>query len=299
MRVTRPDRDIIVAPELRMEEGLANDAIPVATAQLDVTSDSMVVSAVATLDPSNSFRNAPMAVASEIAPLPSASFEEEEEEDVARPDLLSATVFKESRSTKVGIAVKNTYGIVTVKSLDSEGLFSKAPFKLGDRVVSVNGKSCEDMNATSVADLIRDAVNIVTVVVRSPNGRADMVSSMCMRENPGVAVGVGVTRRRNKLVISRVAEDGVFAHSLLNVGDTCLSINEVKCTPDMEPITAATLIRCSPDFVTIVTKTEYETGVVVSKVSERGVSTQGSAPVISPTRIQDTAAVQRQDLTNE
>jgi hypothetical protein len=87
---------------------------------------------------------------------------------------------------------------------------------------------------------------------------------MVMKQSPTATVGIGFTNNRGKLVISSIAEDGIFAHSLLNVSDTCLSINGTKCTSDMDASAAVALIRASPAFVTITAKTRHETGVVVA-----------------------------------
>ena len=65
-------------------------------------------------------------------------------------------------------------------------------------------------------------------------------------------------------MVSSVAEDGLFAHSLLNASDTCISINGIACDENINATAAATIIRTSSSFVTIVAKTRHETGVVVA-----------------------------------
>jgi hypothetical protein len=73
----------------------------------------------------------------------------------------------------------------------------------------------------------------------------------------------------------------MVVHTLLNVGDTCLSINGIKITPNIDAKASVALIRNSPDFVTIQAKTERETGVVVA-VSKESAATraQDLAPYI-------------------
>jgi hypothetical protein len=134
--------------------------------------------------------------------------------------------------------------------------------------MSVNNKSCDHMDAEGVANLIKNAKNIVTVVVRAPNGRADLVSSTIRKERPESRVGVTLKQRRRNVVISSIAEDGLCAHTLLNVGDTCLSINGIKITPNIDARASVELIMTSPDFVTLETKKDRETGVVVAELEE-------------------------------
>jgi predicted metalloprotease with PDZ domain len=140
------------------------------------------------------------------------------------------------------------------------------------------------MDANGVANLIQKAQNIVTVVVRAPNGRADLVSSMVWKERAETRVGVALTESRGKVVIAKIAEDGLFAHTLLNVGDTCLSINGIKITPDMDANASAALIRTSPASVTVKAKTKRESGVVVAatkdsraEMGSAALSSRGSA----------------------
>jgi C-terminal processing protease CtpA/Prc len=240
MVVNVASNEVTVLPEARMEEGVADGNFPLAVATLETTSGSN--------------RSLPVAVACaelvETASTPAVI-----SDLLDRPDLLSATVCKQPRNAKVGISLIDSEGLgVIIGSLDPEGLFAAAPFERGDRVMSVNSENCEDLDAAGVARIIKDAVNMVTLVVRAPNGRADLVSSMIRKKWPTELVGVALKRRRGKIVIASIAEDRMFAHSLLNVGDRVLFINSIKMTPDIDAAMAAALIQASPDFVTIRTK---------------------------------------------
>lgn len=294
MTTTQNDEDIVVTPETRMEEGtLQDDAIPVAaTAVMAEPVDDTAADHALT----GSNRFVPVAVASALpdhAPF-SSPYEEEEEE---RPDLLSATVYKSSPSAKTGIALIDTTNVgVTVKRVEPAGLFGVSSFQVGDRLMSVNNESCEGLDSKGVADLIRNAEGIVTVVVRARSGRSDRVSSMVMKESPDARVGIGFIKRGGKIVISSIAEDGIFAHSLLNVSDTCLSINGVACTSNTDVTTAAESIRAAPSFVTIMAKTRHETGVVVaaSKVSGPTIVSNTAGTGGASTAVATVAAAGRQ-----
>lgn len=273
--ITEDEQDVVVAPEVQaMEEGTNNEE---ASYVYPVAATAVIAEPVPTdysltthaLTGSNRF--IPVAVASALPDDPSASEQSQESDDELsiRPDLLSATVYKASQDSPVGIAVMDNTNVgVTVKRIDPDGLFASSSFQVGDRVMSVNSESCEGLDSKGVADLIRKAERIVSVVVRAPRGRADRVSSMVMKESPDARLGIGFQRRHGKLAISSINEYGIFAHSLLNVSDMCLSINGVPCTSDMDATSAVEAIRASPSFVTITAKTQHETGVVVAVSQE-------------------------------
>jgi S1-C subfamily serine protease len=262
------DNAIAVSFEARMEEGLEVESIPVAPASICTTDpmyNDVIMATVAALERSNSI---PTVVASELC-LPPALSSHQCQEDMKRPDLLSATVINGSKDEKdVGLLLANTNGRVIIAGLEQDGMFKASPFQIGDEVVSVNNKSCDHMDAGGVANLIKYAENIVTVVVRAPNGRADWVSAMVRKQRPDSRVGLTLKRRRRNVVISGIAEDGLFAHTLLNVGDTCLSINGIKITPDMDVRASANFILNAPESVTIEAKIHRGTGLVVAVLEE-------------------------------
>jgi hypothetical protein len=258
------DGDIVVVPEAQMEEGTMrhHDNIPAATAVIAEAVEPWAAQDATTHALTGSNRFVPVAIASALPPDHVSS---SIEEDDVRPDLLSATVYKHSRDAKIGIALLDKENVgVTVKRIEPEGLFGSSGFQVGDQLMSVSSESCEGLDSRGVAELMRKADGIVTVVVRAPNGRADRVSSMVMKQSSNSRVGIGFRNRSGKLVVSSVAEDGLFAHSLLNAFDTCISINGIACDENINATAAATIIRTSSSFVTIVAKTRHETGVVVA-----------------------------------
>jgi len=294
--------DVVVVPEAQLEEGqIHNDAIPVAATA--VVAEPVDSTADHALTASNRF--VPVAVASAL-PEQHPNTVAEEEEDGQRPDLLSATVYKRSRGSPVGIALRDNANVgVVVKHIEPAGLFAVSSFQAGDKLMSVNSESCEGLDSKGVADLIRNTENILTVVVRAPNGRADRVSSMVMKESFNARVGIGFRKHGEELAISSIAEDGIFAHSLLNVSDTCLSINGIACTSDTDATTAVELIRTSPSFVTILAKTRHTTGVVVAAsavsgptAASNGVSATESPPTAAATTATTTFVSQQHDPTD-
>jgi hypothetical protein len=81
-------------------------------------------------------------------------------------------------------------------------------------------------------------------------------------------VGIGVKRNaRGSLEVSKVSADGLFAHSLVNIGDRVISINNVGCN-QLDPIAALDIIRDCPSYITLLTETQHETGVVLAAASD-------------------------------
>lgn len=265
---------IEVIPEAQMEEGVAqyNDVIAE-----PVDASSLARSAAATHALTGSNRFVPVAEASAIPEHhPGVSIEEQED----RPDLLSATVWKSSRQAVVGIVLTHdSNSNVVVKRIDPTGLLGASGFRTGDRLVSVNKESCEGLDKKGVVDMIRNVDSILTIVVQSPNGRSDMVSSMVMTDSVYGLIGLWDICFRSiggKLVISSIAEDGLFAHSLLNISDTCISINGIQCDEDIDSTAAKALVLSSRSSVTITAKTRHETGVVVAASSAEQQPAQAS-----------------------
>lgn len=262
------DNAITVSLETRMEEGLEFESIPVAPASIcktDPMYNDVIMATIAALERSNSISTV---IASELF-VPPALSSHPCQEAVERPALLSATVVKDPKDeNNVGLLLANMNGRVTIAGLEQDGMFKAAPFEISDQVMSVNNRSCDHMDAGGVANLIKKTENIVSVVVRAPNGRADWVSAMVRKQRPDSRVGVTLRKRGGKVVISCIAEDGLFAHTLLNVGDTCLSINGIKITPNVDARASANLILNSPESVTIEAKIHRGTGVVVAALEE-------------------------------
>lgn len=141
------DGDIVVVPEAQMEEGTMrhDDNIPAATAVIAEVVEPSAAQDATTHALTGSNRFVPVAIASALPPDHVSS---SIEEDDVRPDLLSATVYKHSRNTKIGIALldKENVGVI-VKRIEPEGLFGSSGFQVGDQLMSVSSESCEGLDS--------------------------------------------------------------------------------------------------------------------------------------------------------
>jgi hypothetical protein len=64
----------------------------------------------------------------------------------------------------------------------------------------------------------------------------------------------------------KVSADGLFAHSLVNIGDRVLSINRIGC--NQLDVTALDIVRDSHRYITLLTETQHETAVVLAATSD-------------------------------
>lgn len=193
----------------------------------------------------------------------------------SRAEFISATIMKRSVGDQLGMAIRegDGPGQLVISSLRGEGVLQNSPLRVGDTILSINGKNCTDMTQDTAATYLRQAEGTLTIVAhnsganRSPN----LIETMVEKPTPESTVGIGIGRNtRGNLEVSKVIASGLFAHSLLNVGDRVIAVNQVPCQR-VEPSVAIGLIRAAPRYITIVTETQHSTGMVLTS-DETGVN---------------------------
>jgi len=187
-----------------------------------------------------------------------------------RPELISATVIKSSVTEPVGLNLMRDETLVYSISDEDGSLLKDSPFRPGDRVLSINGRRTESMDSAEAAVLLREATGFVHIVVHNAGGDPTLVETMITKANKNQRSGMGLKSTGDRdLRVSSINENGLFAQSLLNVGDRILSINDVDVT-EVDARVACDIIKNSPDHVTVVARTRHTAGVVVAEVSARG-----------------------------
>ncbi|CAB9505878.1 expressed unknown protein [Seminavis robusta] len=199
-----------------------------------------------------------------------------ESEDEKRAGFISATIIIASIDTELGLSFRslpeeNGFYISQIKKT---GLVFKsgAPFQVGDKVISINNKSCgAQMDHKYAAKMLRESSGFVTIVAQNNNtkkGDSCKVESMITKPYPNARAGIGFSSSDNpsKIYVCSVFFDGLFANSLLAVGDQVLSINGIPCR-DLDPTAAADIIKSSPKYVTISARKFQGNGVVVASSS--------------------------------
>ena len=179
----------------------------------------------------------------------------------------NVTVVKDSTDTDLGIDVYQDEETADMKiaRIEAEGVLHESPLRVGDKIVSINSKSCFEMNAQTANNLLRQLVGPVTIVALSGEGAENnLVETMVQK--PSVSSKVGIHLRRNtrgSLEVAAIPSDGLLRQSLLNEGDRLLSINGTPCER-LEASEATRLILSSPKVVVLLTEMQHSTGVVLA-----------------------------------
>ena len=229
-----------------------------------------------------------------------------------RAEFISATFYKAHDEASLGIDLEyRSTGadrtVTTIAAIQNGSLAHDSPLRVGDIVVSVNGKpvvcpagSSADSShkqETLEHDLalpFQTVGSILHLVVHNThNGIPDLVESMVMKTKPHQKMGLKIRYQRGSgsssssvpiknIVVSRLEQGHPFLdHSLLNPNDILLSINGKACGSELKtPKAVAQWIdRSSPVSVTILARTWRDTGAVVAELSSRHLR-NGSRPVL-------------------
>ena len=202
-----------------------------------------------------------------IHPIAQASCELYHETDhlgFTRPEYLFAKAFKASPDASMGLFLVMRNKALTISRIKADGPFAKSNLRAGDRVVSINGVSCLRVRSTRIAaKLIKAAKSTVSITVRNKGGNPNIVSSCVQKPNPDCRVGITFQRKRGALQLSRVDTDGLLGNSLIVPGHKCLMING-HVTLNATSYDGANIIRDAPDYVTIVSRPDEATAMVLA-----------------------------------
>jgi predicted metalloprotease with PDZ domain len=80
------------------------------------------------------------------------------------PRLVSTSIPKPTRGTKVGVSLKNYRGAIHVGRVDTSGLFAESLLTPGQRCITINDVNCSLLRATDAANVVANAEDIVTIV---------------------------------------------------------------------------------------------------------------------------------------
>ena len=210
-----------------------------------------------------------------------------------RAEFISAIFYKAHEESSLGIDLEyRSTGadrrVATIATIRPGSLAHDSPLRVGDTVVSVNGKPvvCPADSSTDSSnkqeklehDLalpFRTVGSLLQVVVHNThNGIPDLVESMVMKTKPHQKMGLKIRYQRGSgiFVVSRLEKGHPFLdHSLLNPDDILLSINGKACGSELKtPRAVAQWIdQSSPVSVTILARAWRDTGAVVAELSSR------------------------------
>lgn len=107
------------------------------------------------------------------------------------PPSITVRIFKTSQKTPTGVVLcYGSDGHVCISRIKFGSLFAGTSLKPGYEVISINGTSCENLNITSAADIIRDAVGTVTVVARETSPPVARVVEVPMKGECSASKGI-------------------------------------------------------------------------------------------------------------
>jgi len=187
-----------------------------------------------------------------------------------RAEFISAALIKPRERTDLGLSVSELIGGgsgLCISEIKKKGLFfeSGAPLEVGDRVVSINNQSCDEMDHKKAAKILRESPTSVTIVVQNIGGDPLMVECLITKPTPDHRTGIGFSACTSpaRVNISAIFPEGLFADSLLTEGDEVLNVNSIPCR-ELESETVADIIITAPRYVTVLAKKFEGNGVVVA-----------------------------------
>mmetsp|Transcript_102773 Transcript_102773/g.154076 ORF Transcript_102773/g.154076 Transcript_102773/m.154076 type:complete len:547 (-) Transcript_102773:289-1929(-) len=184
-------------------------------------------------------------------------------QDHAEPGFVSVTALKPTKDAKLGLALRNgENGDLLIARLPRGGLLADFPLTNGMRLHSINHRPCIDWEASRALKLLRETDGVIHLVAQNLKGDAGLVMASAQKSATSIGVSFrGSSGRRLKLCDIRA--DGLFAHSVLNVGDTVLAINRISCE-QRRPKEAVDIVKQARDTVTILARSRSANVVVIA-----------------------------------
>ena len=139
--------------------------------------------------------------------------------------LNSVTVKKEAPESKIGIGLKTINGHLIISSIAPDGLFANTDLKLAHKLVSINAKYCDTLTKIEAINLLKEAPSSLTLVQED----IGLMSITVTKETVDSKLGITITEMNGMIVITNIAEDGVFVNTPLVPGLRLLCINSTLC----------------------------------------------------------------------
>ena len=171
-----------------------------------------------------------------VAPgIPCTLLVQEETPTTLIPPILTGAIVKETKQSKVGIRLRTHKERVAIISL-AEGSVSSATDLMGGMLIrSINNISCTSKNPEEVAQLLADAIGVITIVAETPDcplsedTLASMVTTAVSKaDREGTSdIEKCFTFEEGKVWISEEGVKGLFHGSAFRIGMEVMSLNNV------------------------------------------------------------------------
>jgi len=205
-------------------------------------------------------------------------------DDKFRTEFISVTVVRKDNNkldnskSDLGIKFRRCKRKLEISYIDEEGLFANTDLLVGDEVMSIDDVSCKGIGPKSAEYVIQKNWNkspFCNIMVRNEGGDASLVTNAVMKPSRNSLVGLDLKWRSGGIWVSSVESNGLFNHSLLDVGHRCLFINGISCA-NISLRHAAELVLNAKDQVTIVSRPKIGSAMVVSANPKRWWQIKGS-----------------------
>ena len=198
-----------------------------------------------------------------------------------RPAFVTVTVTKPYRYATLGITVATdaASGALYISSFRGDSDLSRvialSPLGVGDKILTINGRSCAGLTPHDVVQMICNASGAVTIAIENVCGDPSLVETMVEKDNPKSKVGLKfkfTSLDGGFLKVSHVSD--LFANSFVQVGDRVVFVNGEK---PRHAAQAVDIIARAPRFVSLTV--ESRTCVVLPTNDEAStVSDEPNAP---------------------
>jgi hypothetical protein len=194
--------------------------------------------------------------------------------------LLSATVLKEDRSSKLGIAFeRESEGrALRIKLIRDDSLFAGSDLVPGLVLVSAAGEDMMGKTPKDAADALRNAPGGEPVVLVCKGAKATITKDKPKRFKKAPKLGVSfksTTLEPGKVFISDIKPDSKFANTDLKIGHRVLAINGQVCPTK---VTDAVELLKAPEVITITTIDPQDEIFTPAKVAEKEPAEERPAP---------------------
>ena len=143
---------------------------------------------------------------------------------VDKAGLIRVMARKPSATAKLGLGLKPVEGSIVISTIGEGSLFSGTDLKVGQKLVSINQESCGNMSVHSAIALLKEAEGDIAVTAED----IGVVGVTVVKKSANARLGIGLKSVSKDIVISSIADDGLFISTDLRVGHKLISINRTN-----------------------------------------------------------------------
>ena len=197
------------------------------------------------------------------------------------------TFNKENASTKVGLRLEEGEDTVMINSIREGTLAATTELGGGMAIRLINNVDCVGKDAMFVAQLLADAVGLLTVVAETPASgdlsNKDLVTAT-VEKKAGAKLGLTLTEVDDTLIVTKIKEGGLMAGTPLKEGMEIFSINNIIVAGKSSTDAAGILIDAKGTITILAFKNEDD------EESSDGVPVAAAAAAVGTAAAAGTAA---------